>query len=79
MVTNNWSSCIELPIQCLSLGICADVGLSIYGGDATDTYKYSPVPNNTYLQVDDEYTEWYRDKHKRKLSKSMILPVKHAL
>ena len=46
---STWSSCVEISIQCLFLGICADAGLTIYGEDATDAYTHSPVPNDTYL------------------------------
>ena len=70
---------IELLIQQLFLGICANAGLTIYGGDATDAYAHSPAPNDTYLQVDDAYAEWYKNKTNETISKRMVLPVKHAL
>ena len=78
-VASTWSSCVELPVQRLFLGICADAGLTIYGGDATDAYAHSPAPNDTYLQVDDAYAEWYNNKFKDKINKRMVLPVHHAL
>ena len=78
-VASTWSLCVELPIQQLFLGICANTGLIIYSGDATDAYAHSPAPNNTYLQVDDAYTEWYKTKTIKTITKRMILPVKHAL
>ena len=56
-VASTWSSCVELPIQRLSLGMCADSGLTIYGGDATDAYAHSPSPINTYLAVDNAYAD----------------------
>ena len=52
-VASTWSSCVELPIQRLFLGICANTGLTIYGGDATDAYAYLPTPNNKYLAIKD--------------------------
>ena len=79
VVASTWSSCVELPIQRLFLGICSNSGLTIYGGDATDTYVHSPAPNNTYLQVDNVHTKWYNNKFKDKISKRMVLPVNHAL
>lgn len=78
-VASTWSSCVELPVQHLLLGICANAGLTIYGWDDTVVYVHSPDPNDTYIQVDDAYAEWYRDKYKRTISKQLILPVKHAL
>ena len=79
IVARTWSSCVELPVQRLFLGICADSGLTIYGGDATDAYAHSLAPNDTYLQVDDAYAEWYKNKTNKTISKRMVLPVKHAL
>ena len=78
-VVSTWSSCVELLVQRLFLGICANAGLAIYGGDKTDAYAHSPAPNDTYLQVDDVYAEWYNNKFKDKISKRMVLSVKHAL
>ena len=60
-------------------GIYADIGLTIYNKDATNAYVHSPSPNDTYLQVDDAHAEWYNIKFKEKISKQMVLPVKHAL
>lgn len=52
-----WSSSVELPIQHLLLGIYADPGLTVFGGDETGTYLHSPDPNYTYLVVDSAYVE----------------------
>ena len=61
-------------------GMCADLGLVIYGGDATDAYAHSPSLNHTYLSVDDAYCEWYYNKYKIKLDRRrQVLPVLHAL
>ena len=61
------------------MGICADLGLTVFGGDATDAYTRYPAPNNTYLAVDDAYAEWYKDKHAIEISKIYVLPMYHAL
>ena len=37
-VVSTWSSCVELPVQRVFLGIAADLDLTVYGGDATDAY-----------------------------------------
>ena len=78
-VVSPWSSCIKLHIQHLFLGICADAGLIIYGGDNMEAYAHSSALNNTYLWVDVVYAEWYGDKYKTKLSKRMVLSVKYTL
>ena len=78
-VASTWSSCVSLPIQRLFLGMCADLGLVVYGGDATDAYAHSPTPNDTYLSIDAAYADWYENKYKKKLDRRQVLPVKHAL
>lgn len=78
-VASTWSSCVELPVQHLFMGLCTDIGLIIYDDDATDMYAHSPTPTDTYVAIDDAYVEWYFDKYKKSLSKQVVLPVKHAL
>ena len=60
-MASTWLLCVEVPIQCLFLELCAHYGLTIYGGDATDAYAHSPALNDTYLAVDDAYSEWYKN------------------
>ena len=78
-IASTWSSCIELLVQRLFMGLCADMGLTIYGGNATDAYAHSPAPNDNYLAVDDAYADWYYKKKGEHISKRMVLPVRHAL
>ena len=61
--------CVELPVQQLFLGICANTGLTIYGGDATNAYRHSPTPNNTYLHVDNAYAKLYKNKFNETINK----------
>ena len=79
VIASKWSSCIKLPIQRLFLGMCADSGLTIYGGDATDAYAHSLAPTDTYHAVDNAYAEWYKDVKGIEISKRQVLPVYHAL
>ena len=80
-VASTWSSCVELPIQRLFLRMCANSGLTIYGGDAIDAYVHSHAPNDTYFVVDNAYAEWYKDVKGIEISKRQVLPVPvyHAL
>ena len=52
-VASTWSSCVELPVQRMFIGITAHAGLTVYGGDTIDAYAYCPAPNDTLLAVDD--------------------------
>ena len=68
-VASTWSSCVELPVQRMFMGIAAHTGLTIYSSDAMDAYAHSPAPNDTFLAVDDAYAEWYKDKYGVTLNK----------
>ena len=74
-VASTWSYCVELPVQQVFLGIAADLCLTVYGGDTTD----SPPPNDTYLAIDDAYADWYKDKFGVEVNRRYILPVYHCL
>ena len=79
-VASTWSSCVELPVQIVFLGIAADLGNTIYGGDAMDAYAHAPSPSNTFLTVDNVYMEWFKKKFPgRSIGKKYVLPVNHAL
>ena len=78
-VASTWSSCVELPVQRIFLGIAADLGLTVYGGDATDAYAHSPAPNSTYLAINDFYADWYKDRFGEEIDRRYILPGKHCL
>ena len=78
-VASTWSSCVELPVQRLFMGLFVDMGFIIYGGNARDSYAHSSAPNDTYLAINDAYADWYFKKNGEHISKQMILPVNHAL
>ena len=78
-VASTWSSCVELPVQWLFLGIAADLGLTIFGGDATDAYAHSTAPSETHLAIDDAYADWYWDKFGTEINRKHVLPVYHCL
>ena len=44
-VASNWSLCVKLPVKRILMGIAADLGLTIYGGDATDAYAHYSAPS----------------------------------
>ena len=68
-----------MPVQRLFLGIAADLGLTIFGGDATDAYAHSPAPSETYLAIDDAYADWYKEKFGKEINRKHVLPVYHCL
>lgn len=60
-VTLTWTFCVELPVQRLFLRNAEDLGLIVFGGDSTDAYVHYPVPNKTYLAIDDSYADYYKE------------------
>ena len=68
-MVSTWSSCVELPIQRLFLGIATSKSLKLYGGDAKDTYAHSPASEtSTYLSIDNQYADWYKHKYKKDIN-----------
>ena len=61
-MVSTWSSCVELPIQQLFIGLFAQKDLCMYDGDARDTYTHAPAHEMmTHLTIDDTYIEWYKE------------------
>ena len=48
-VASTWYSSVELHIQWMLMGIAADLGLTIYGGEITDAYAHFPAQNSNLL------------------------------
>ena len=71
-VASTWSSCVELPVQQVFLGKASDLGLKVYGGDATDAYAHSPASSDPYVAIDDAYADWYKDTLVKKIKKIYI-------
>ena len=71
--------CFTIPVKWVFLGIAADLGLTVYGGDATDAYAHFPAPRDTYLAIDDAYGDWYKDKFGKEVNRRHVLPVYHCL
>ena len=78
-IAATWSSCVELPIQRLFLGLCATNNLKNYGADVVDAYSHSPAESVTYLRVDDAYTDWYYSWFGKRIDRSKVLPIRNSL
>jgi len=62
------------------LGIAVANGLQIYGSNIRDAYAHSEKPIiDTYLAIDDAYSDWYYKKYGQVLNKRWVLPVQHSL
>ena len=57
------------------MGISADLGLIMYGGDATDAYEPSPAPFITYLVIDKAYDDWYKLRTGKDIICYLVMPV----
>ena len=80
-VASTWSSCVELPIQRLFMGISAALELTIYGSDILDAYAHSEAPGiPTFLKIDDAYSDWWKKYRPNiPLNRGYILRVLHCL
>ena len=83
-VASTWSSCVELPIQRMFLGISAALKLKIFGADAIDAYAHSPAPDTkTYLSVNEAFKEWWNEtcssRSKPPITRKFVIPVQHCL
>ena len=79
-IASTYSSCVEQPVQRLFFALAAQMNYTVYGGDAIDAYAHSPPPETpTFVSIDDAYVDWYEARFKRKLDRSKVLPVLHAL
>ena len=61
-VASTWLSYVKLTMQQIFLRIAADLGLTVFCGNATDAYTHSLAPSDNYLAIDDAYADWYKDK-----------------
>jgi len=67
-------------VQQLFFALAARENYRVYGGDAQDAYAHSPPPETpTFVSIDDAYADWYEHRFKKKLDRSLVLPVLHAL
>ena len=58
----------------------AELGHGLFSGDAKDAYAhFSPPETPTFVQIDDAYADWYKNKFGKKIDQSLVLPVQHAL
>ena len=79
-LANTYSSCIEQPCMRLFFALCAHEGYICIKVDATNAYANSPPPAQpTFVFIDEQYADWYANRHGKPLSRDLVLPVQHAL
>ena len=61
-----WSSCVQLPVLKMFLGMSATLQHKLYSGDAKDAYAHSDPPDaRTFLSIDSAYADWFQTTFKR--------------
>ena len=79
-MVSTWSSCVELSIQRLFIGLCTYRILCIYGGDASAAYAHAPTHTvMTHLTIDDTYVGWYKEKTGKSFNQRFVFRVLHSL
>jgi Reverse transcriptase (RNA-dependent DNA polymerase) len=75
-----YASCIDQPCMRMFFALCATMDMIVYGADAANAFANSPPPSRpTFVNIDDAYWEWYKERHGIELDRSLVLPVLHAL
>lgn len=78
-MVSTYSSCIMQPVQRLFFAFSAAKCYKIYGADAQDAYAHSPPPHiPTFVAIDDQYADWYKERFGIAIDRSSVLPVQHA-
>ena len=80
-VADSYSSCVDQPIKLLFLAISAILIHKIFGGDATNAYAHSPgdFTTPTFVSIDEQHFEWHEARYKKKLNRSIVLPILKAI
>jgi len=79
-IASTHSSCVEQPVQRLFFALAARENCRVYGGDAQDAHAHSPLPETPkFVSIDDAHADWYEHRFNKKLDRSLVLLVLHAL
>jgi len=79
-IASTCSSCVEQHVQQLFFALAARENYRVCGGDAQDAHAHSPPPETpTFVSIDDAHADWCEHRFKKKLDRSLVLPVLHAL
>ena len=79
-VTSTYSSCVNQPVQRLFFALAAINDHKVYGGDIKDAFAHSPGPDvPTFVRIDNQYSEWWSQRHKTNINRSHVLPVLRCL
>jgi hypothetical protein len=79
-LANTYSSCIEQPCMRLFFALASARGYYIRSADCTNAYMQAPAPSSqTYLTIDEAYSDWYEARFGKKLDPSLVLPIQKAL
>ena len=76
----SYSACIGQMGQRIFFSLAATKIFIVMAGDATNACAQSPPPSEeTFVNVNQQYIDWYFDRYGTVLDKSMVLSVNHAL
>ena len=56
------------------------LGVMVTSKDATNAFANSAEPTvPTYVRIDDQYAEWYKERFGVDLDRTLVMPVQHVL
>ena len=79
-IAKTHSSCVEQSVQQLFIALSAQLGRTLFRGNAKDAFAHSPPPERpTFAQIDNAHADWCKNKFGKPVDRRLVLPVQHAL
>ena len=77
---HTYAACLEQPGSRVFWALSAVQGLIVVGADASNAFAEAPAPKAPlYVEIDNQYREWWKSKGKDEIPSNFVLPVNHAL
>ena len=77
---HTYAACLEQPGARIFWSLAAVEGLLVVGADASNAFAEAPPPKAPlFVEIDEQYREWWKSKGKPEIPKNHVLPVNHAL
>ena len=77
---HTYAACLEQPGARIFWALAAVEGLIVVGADASNAFAEAPAPKAPlFVEVDDQYREWWMKQGNKPIPRGHVLPVNHAL
>ena len=77
---HTYAACLEQPGARIFWALAAVEGLIVIGADASNAFAEAPAPKAPlFVEIDEQYREWWQQQGKQPIPRGHVLPVNHAL